>query len=162
MMTMTTKQLSGFGNYFQSEAVAGVIQAGKNSPQQVPYGLYAEQLSGTAFTAPRHENLHSWLYRIIPSVKHAQFQLRPHKYLQGPPFTSQYTPPMQMRWDPLPFPNRPTNFVDSIITFCGNGSITTQQGAAIHGYACNADMTCLLYTSPSPRDRQKSRMPSSA
>ena len=48
--------MSGFGNELATEAGAEALPEGRNSPQRVPYGLYAEQLSGTAFTAPRREN----------------------------------------------------------------------------------------------------------
>lgn len=66
--------LSGFGSHFSTEAVAGALPAARNSPQKVAYGLYAEQLSGTAFTAPRHENRRSWLYRLRPTAAHARFE----------------------------------------------------------------------------------------
>ncbi len=58
--------LQGFGNYHHSEAVSGALPIEQNSPQHNPLGLYAEQLSGTSFTRPRHQNLRSWLYRILP------------------------------------------------------------------------------------------------
>ena len=59
---------TGFGNEFASEAIAGALPIGRNSPQQAPLGLYAEQVSGTAFTAPRAKNRRSWLYRIRPTA----------------------------------------------------------------------------------------------
>ncbi|MDQ6627227.1 MAG: homogentisate 1,2-dioxygenase, partial [Pseudomonadota bacterium] len=65
---------SGFGNEFATEALEGALPVGRNSPQRCPYGLYAEQLSGTAFTAPRAENRRSWLYRIRPSAMHRPFE----------------------------------------------------------------------------------------
>jgi len=43
--------LTGFNNEFATEALPGALPVGRNSPQKCPYGLYAEQLSGTAFTA---------------------------------------------------------------------------------------------------------------
>ena len=52
---------SGFGNEFATEALPGALPVGRNSPQRCPYGLYAEQLSGTSFTAPRADNRRSWL-----------------------------------------------------------------------------------------------------
>lgn len=136
----------GLGNHFESEALANVLQRGRNSPQKVAYGLYAEQLSGAAFTAPRHTNLHSWLYRMHPSVLHGEFTRRPQTFLTGAPATTEYTPPTQMRWDPLPMPNTKTNFIDGLVTLAGNGSIDMQTGAAIHLYACNDNMPeCYFY-----------------
>src|SRR5262249_61370018 len=64
---------SGFGNVHSSEAVPGALPQGQNSPQRPPRGLYAEVLSGSAFTAPRAENLSSWLYRLRPSAMHAPY-----------------------------------------------------------------------------------------
>src|SRR5947209_18379336 len=68
------KYQSGFGNEFATEALAGALPVGRNSPQRAPYGLYAEQLSGTSFTAPRADNRRSWLYRIRPSAMHRPFE----------------------------------------------------------------------------------------
>ena len=68
------RYLSGFGNEFATEALEGALPVGRNSPQRCPYGLYAEQLSGTAFTAPRADNRRSWLYRIRPSAMHLPFE----------------------------------------------------------------------------------------
>lgn len=132
---------TGFGNHIESEAVAGALPAGQNAPQQVPFGLYAEQLSGTAFTASRHQNLRSWLYRIRPSVLHSDFRPVEQLYLSGTPFTTEYTPPTQMRWDPLPYPETPQDFIQGLFTVGGNGDISSQQGAAIHLYCVTASMT---------------------
>ena len=66
--------LSGFGAHHESEAVAGALPQGQNSPQRPAFGLYAEQISGTAFTAPRAQNLRSWLYRMRPSAGHPAFR----------------------------------------------------------------------------------------
>ena len=68
-----TDYMTGFGNHFATEAIPGALPLGRNSPQKPPFGLYAEQLSGTAFTAPRHENHRSWLYRLRPSAAHPAF-----------------------------------------------------------------------------------------
>src|SRR5690349_24931298 len=107
--------LSGFGNEFATEALPGALPVGRNSPQRVPYGLYAEQLSGTPFTAPRHANRRSWLYRIRPSVTHEPFV----RSGTGVPLTE--GTPNQLRWDPFPLPTEPTDFVDGVGTICGNG-----------------------------------------
>src|ERR1700676_22994 len=104
---------SGFGNHFASEALPGALPQGRNSPQRCAYGLYAEQFSGTAFTAPRHANRRSWLYRIRPAVTHAPFQP-----FERDPFGDQAAPqplsPNHSRWDPLPRSSVPTDFVDGL------------------------------------------------
>jgi homogentisate 1,2-dioxygenase len=132
--------LHGFGNHFQTEALKDVLIPGRNAPQQVPYGLYAEQLSGSAFTAPRHQNLRSWLYRIQPSVLHGEFTSVSQPNLLSPPFNQMPTPPTQMRWDPMPYPSQKTNFIEGLFTLAGNGSIELMNGAAIHLYAITASM----------------------
>src|SRR6266496_2355034 len=131
---------SGFGNEFMTEALPGALPEGQNSPQKVPYGLYAEQLSGTAFTAPRHASRRSWLYRIRPAVKHGAFVARDSRFLRSAPFDETSVPPDQLRWDPLPIPSAPTDFIDGLITFAGNGDASMQAGIAIHVYACNRSM----------------------
>ena len=124
---------SGFGNEFASEALAGALPAHQNSPQRAPYGLYAEQLSGTAFTAPRAHNRRSWLYRIRPSAMHQPFsQIDNGRILSR--FDDVAAPPNQLRWDPLPPPDAPTDFIDGWVTMGGN------TGCAIHLYAANRDM----------------------
>lgn len=130
----------GFGNYFQSEVVKGTLVPGRNSPQKVPHGLYAEQLSGSAFTVPRHLNLHSWLYRIRPSMLHGEFIPAAHKHLSAPPFDQIATPPAQLRWDPMPYPKSAHDFIDGLFTVVGNGSIEMLTGAAIHLYSAASSM----------------------
>lgn len=138
--------LSGFGSHFQTEALANTLPVGQNSPQQVAHGLYAEQLSGTAFTAPRNQNQRSWLYRIRPSVLHGEFSKTEQATLTAPPFKQQPIPPTQMRWQPLPLPDDKTNFIQSWHTMAGHGDTSTHTGAAIHLYACNTDMQdCFFY-----------------
>ena len=130
---------SGFGNAFASEAIPGVLPAGQNSPQQVAHGLYAEQLSGTAFTAPRHANHRSWLYRIRPAAMHHPFEPRPHATFHNR-FDEAPATPNQLRWDPLPLPQQPTDFIDGLVTLAGNGSAAEQAGCGIHVYAANRSM----------------------
>ena len=132
--------LQGLGNHFESEALKGALVKGCNSPQTVPYGLYAEQISGSAFTMPRHGNLHSWLYRVRPSVLHSDFSLTTHTNLGGPPFDLAYTPPTQMRWDPMPYPVEACHFIEGLVTLAGNGSIDMHTGAAIHLYCATRSM----------------------
>ncbi len=110
-----------------------------NSPQRCPYGLYAEQLSGTAFTAPRHANRHSWLYRIRPAAGHRPFVPTAHAGLDSS-FDAADTPPDQLRWSPLPIPQASTDFLDGLVTMGGNGSAQAHSGCAIHLYAANLSM----------------------
>jgi homogentisate 1,2-dioxygenase len=131
---------SGFGNEFATEAVAGALPVGQNSPQQAPLGLYAEQLCGCPFTAPRATNKRTWTYRIRPSVTHRPFIEHPGGLLRGGPFDEIPTPPNQLRWDPFPIPEPPTDFVDGLITIAGSGDPATQTGVAVHVYAANASM----------------------
>jgi len=138
-MDATPAYLSGFGNEFSTEALPGALPAHQNSPQRAPYGLYAEQISGTAFTAPRSHNRRSWLYRIRPAAVHGEFVQIDSGRLVGR-FDQVPTPPSQLRWDPLPMPVAPTDFVDSLVTMAGNGSPESHSGCAIHLYAANRSM----------------------
>jgi homogentisate 1,2-dioxygenase len=133
---------SGFGNEFATEAVKGSLPAGRNSPQQAPLGLYAEQLSGTAFTQPRGVNRRSWVYRILPSAKHPAFSRIDNKNLKGTPFDELEPNPNRLRWDPLPLPREdtPQDFIDGLFTVAGNGDVKTRAGIAIHLYAANRSM----------------------
>src|SRR5512143_1482532 len=99
---------SGFGNEFATEALAGALPVGQNSPQRAPYGLYAEQLSGTAFTAPRGANRRTWTYRIRPAAMHQPFRRLETTRIESR-FGDVATPPNQLRWDPLPIPAAPTD-----------------------------------------------------
>lgn len=130
---------SGFGNELASEALPGALPAGQNSPQRAPYGLYAEQLSGTAFTAPRGANRRSWLYRIRPAAMHGTFERLDSGLLVGG-FEDVPTPPSQLRWNPPPIPSQPTDFLEGLVTLAGNGSPAAQRGAAVHVYAANRSM----------------------
>lgn len=133
--------LSGFGNHFETEAEPNALPRGQNSPQSHPLGLYAEQLSGSSFLANRHENLRSWLYKIRPSVVHSKFVPHEQKLLRSRPFTEADTPPTQMRWSPPPIPKTPTDFLDGLITFAGNGGYASIRGSAVHLYVANTSMT---------------------
>ena len=130
--------MSGFGNEFATEALPGALPRHRNSPQRVAYGLYAEQLSGTAFTAPRSHNRRSWLYRIRPAAVHGSFAP-----LDAPRLVGRFdtpVPPNQLRWSPLPMPDAPTDFIDGWVTMAGNGSPESMSGCAIHMYAANRGM----------------------
>lgn len=140
-MTTTLKYQTGFGNNFSSEALPGALPLGRNSPQKAPYGLYAELLSGSAFTAPRAENRRTWVYRIRPSAMHKPFVRIDKHLLRGAPFDEMAPPPTQLRWNPLPIPVLPTDFVEGMVTMAGNGDAATQTGMAAHIYAANRSMT---------------------
>jgi len=140
-MTTTLKYQTGFGNNFSSEALPGALPLGRNSPQKAPYGLYAELLSGSAFTAPRAENRRTWVYRIRPSAMHKPFVRIDKRLLRGAPFDEMAPPPTQLRWNPLPIPVVPTDFVEGMVTMAGNGDAATQTGMAAHIYAANRSMT---------------------
>lgn len=133
--------MPGFGNHHATEAVAGALPEGRNSPQRVPYGLYAEQLSGTAFTAPRSENRRSWLYRMRPTAAHAPFV--PYEgpdLLRSGPFDETPPTPNRLRWDPLPLPQGAVDFVDGLVSYAGNGDVSAGNGIGIHLYAATASM----------------------
>jgi homogentisate 1,2-dioxygenase len=130
---------SGFGNEFATEALPGALPQGRNSPQRCAYGLYAEQFSGTAFTAPRHANRRSWLYRIRPAVAHRPFERFEHPALDEPANDAPVSP-NQLRWDPLPLPAAPTDFIDGLVPIAGNGSPEIHAGCAIYLYAANQPM----------------------
>ncbi|MGA7885935.1 MAG: homogentisate 1,2-dioxygenase [Acidobacteriaceae bacterium] len=143
---MAQKELqyqSGFGNEFATEAVKGGLPEGQNAPQKAPLGLYTEQLSGTAFTAPRATNRRTWTYRIKPSVTHKPFSeirsLGLGLFRSGP-FTELPTPPNQMRWNPVPMPEKKTDFVEGIVTLGGSGDPAMQIGVGVHVYVANTSM----------------------
>ncbi len=98
---------SGFGNEFATEALPGALPVGRNSPQRAPLGLYAEVLSGTAFTAPRAENQSTWLYKLRPSAMHGPYRRIPDGLLRGGPFLEAEVPPNRLRWSPFPVPDKP-------------------------------------------------------
>ncbi|MGY0063168.1 homogentisate 1,2-dioxygenase [Streptomyces sp. LZ34] len=136
----------GFGNEHSSEAIAGALPVGRNSPQRAPLGLYAEQLSGTAFTEPRAHNRRSWLYRIRPSAAHPPFVRVDNGALRGAPFTECAPDPNRLRWDPLPEPAPGTDFLAGLWTLGGNGDAARRCGMAIHLYAANAPMTDRVFS----------------
>jgi len=138
--------MSGFANEFATEALPGALPDGQNSPQRAAYGLYAEQISGTAFTAPRSHNRRSWMYRIRPGAVHQTFTPVAARSVNGAPrLVADFgavppTPPNQLRWDALPMPTEPTDFIDGWVTMAGNGSAASMSGCAIHLYAANRPM----------------------
>ncbi len=132
--------MSGFGNECATEAVAGTLPEGRNSPQKAPHGLYAEQLTGSAFTAPRGENKRTWTYRIRPTTAHQPFKRIDNGLIRAS-WNEVETTPNRLRWDPVSLPSKPTDFVQGIVTIAGNGEAAAGSGVAIHVYAANQSMT---------------------
>jgi len=132
--------MSGFGNEFVTEAIPATLPVGRNSPQRVAHGLYAEKFSGTAFTAPASENYRSWFYRIRPSVVHGDFSRMDRGLVRTGPIDQAVTTPNQLRWDPFPIPDQPSDFVDGIATVAANGDARSQTGIGIHVYCANRSM----------------------
>jgi homogentisate 1,2-dioxygenase len=132
--------LTGFDNEHATEALAGALPVGRNSPQRCPYGLYAEQLSGTAFTAPRAANRRTWMYRIRPGAVHEPFRRIDNGRMTND-FGAGVATPNQLRWSPLPIPSQPTDFVAGWVTMGGQGAPDAMAGCAIHIYAANRSMT---------------------
>lgn len=145
-MQNSLNYLAGFENHHSTEAVAGALPVGQNSPQRVAHGLYAEKFSGTAFTAPRDKNFRSWFYRIRPSVRHGRFERIERGLIRSGPASSALrathpTSPNQLRWDPLPIPSEPADFIEGLQTVAVNGDVRSQHGMGIHIYCANVSMT---------------------
>ena len=127
--------MSGFGNSFETEALEGALPIGRNSPQKIAYGLYAEQLSGSPFTAPQATNQRSWLYRIRPTVKHSGRYRPVDKGLirSAPAARDEGSRPIgQLRWTPIPLPAEGTTFLTGLRTITTAGDADTQVGMAAH------------------------------
>ncbi|UNG21009.1 homogentisate 1,2-dioxygenase [Stutzerimonas zhaodongensis] len=140
-MGETSRYLSGFGNEFSSEALPGALPVGQNSPQKVPYGLYTELLSGTAFTVARSEARRTWLYRIRPSSHHGPYQrLERQLCAELGPVT-----PNRLRWNPQPFPEAATDFLDGLTCVVANAEPNQPAGASIYRYAANQSMERVFF-----------------
>jgi homogentisate 1,2-dioxygenase len=141
-LSNTPAYMPGFGNDFETEALPGALPQGQNSPQRAPYGLYAEQLSGSPFTAPRGTNERSWLYRIRPSVKHSgRFSPVSLPEWKSAPAVDDHSLALgQLRWDPVPIPQTPVTFLTGMRTMTTAGDVNGQAGMASHVYVANADM----------------------
>ncbi|RYP09163.1 hypothetical protein DL764_001434 [Monosporascus ibericus] len=137
---------SGFRSYHETEAVKGALPLGANSPQRCPYGLYAEKLSGTAFTAPRHGNQQTWLYRILPSAAHSAFELLNDIPQELDPGLHQI--PNQLRWDPFEISHK-VDWVRGLKKVAGAGDPTMKTGLGIFVYAAgrNMDANSAMYSS---------------
>jgi homogentisate 1,2-dioxygenase len=132
---------SGFGSHFESEAVEGALPKGRNSPQRPAFGLYAEQLSGSAFTAPRHENRRSWLYRMRPTADHRPFERYECARLFAPGTLDGPLPPNRLRWDPPVDLPPDADFVDGMVTMLANRDPSDLEGVAVHLYRASKSMT---------------------
>ncbi|MEQ8662196.1 MAG: homogentisate 1,2-dioxygenase [Gammaproteobacteria bacterium] len=137
--------LAGFGNELESEAHAGALPRGRFSPQQAPFGLYAEKFSNTAFTVPRADNRRTWFYRIRPSVTQGPHTPFEHDGWLSAPLAAGVTPPDPLRWDP-PALAADGDFIDGIVTVAANGDVALQLGIGVHLYAMTRPMTarCLV------------------
>jgi homogentisate 1,2-dioxygenase len=138
---MTSGYMTGIGNHFASEAVAGALPEGRNSPQRPAFGLYAEQLSGTAFTAPRHENRRSWLYRMRPTADHRPFERYKGAPLFAPGIAKAPLAPNRLRWDPPTDLPDGADFVDGMVTMLANRDAADLEGVAVHLYRASKSMT---------------------
>ncbi|UCO96829.1 homogentisate 1,2-dioxygenase [Metapseudomonas lalkuanensis] len=133
---------SGFNNEFNSEALPGALPVGQNSPQKVPYGLYAELLSGTAFTVPRSEARRTWMYRIKPSANHPQYQ-RLERQIAG----SRLGPvtPNRLRWNPHDIPAERTDFIDGLLTIAATSDAEQASGVSVHLFRANDSMQRVFF-----------------
>ncbi|MBC7433098.1 MAG: homogentisate 1,2-dioxygenase [Rubritepida sp.] len=153
--TAETSYMSGFGNGFETEALPGALPIGRNSPQRCAYGLYAEQLSGSPFTAPRASNERSWLYRIRPSIAHwGELAPADAALWRSAPCREASLAPQPLRWDPLPIPDHALSFIEGIHSITTSGDVATQAGMGAHiylatrsmvdEYLCNADAEMMI------------------
>src|SRR5438045_5750696 len=144
-MTDALRYMTGFGGHFESEAVPGALPKGRNSPQRPAYGLYAEQLSGSSFTAPRHANRRSWLYRMRPTADHRPFAAYSGALLFGAPPSPAPLPPNRLRWDPpIDLPDK-TDFVDGIVTMLHARRPEELEGCAVHLYCASKSMDSRVF-----------------
>ncbi|MEM6587070.1 MAG: homogentisate 1,2-dioxygenase [Pseudomonadota bacterium] len=135
--------MPGWGNDFETEALPDALPKGMNSPQKCNYGLYGEQLSGTAFTAKRPER--TWCYRIRPSVKHThRFEKIDLPYWKSAPHIDPDVASLgQYRWDPVPLETavqEGLSWMTGMRTMTTAGDVNTQTGMAGHIYLVTQSM----------------------
>jgi homogentisate 1,2-dioxygenase len=140
-MSDDLRYLTGFGSHFESEAVEGALPKARNSPQRPPFGLYTEQLSGSSFTSPRHENRRSWLYRMRPTADHRPFVRYGGAKLFAPGTSKEPLPPNRLRWDPPSDLPDDVDFVDGMVTMLANRDPSDLEGVAVHLYRASRSMT---------------------
>jgi homogentisate 1,2-dioxygenase len=139
-MTTTLRYMTGFGGHFESEAVDGALPKGRNSPQRPAFGLYAEQLSGSAFTTPRHDNRRSWLYRMRPTADHRPFTAYAGAALFAAPPSGEPLAPNRLRWDPpVDLPDG-ADFIDGLVTMLHARRPEVLDGCAVHIYRASKSM----------------------
>jgi homogentisate 1,2-dioxygenase len=131
---------SGFGNQFATEAVPGALPQGRNSPQRAPLGLVAELISGSAFTAPRHSNQRTWVYRRQPAVVTGAYAPYDQPHWKTGAAAGEAAPPDPLRWHPIPIDDAPMDFVDGLRTMVLNGDPDAQTGMAAHLALMNRSM----------------------
>jgi homogentisate 1,2-dioxygenase len=140
MQANATSTMTGFGGHFETEAVEGALPRGRNSPQQPAFGLYTEQLSGTSFTAPRHDNRRSWLYRMRPTADHRPFE----RYRGAPLFEAAASEaplaPNRLRWDPPSDLRGDEDFVDGMAAMLHARRPEELEGVAVHLYRATRSM----------------------
>jgi homogentisate 1,2-dioxygenase len=139
------RYMSGFGGHFESEAVEGALPKGRNSPQRPAFGLYAEQLSGSAFTAPRHANLRSWLYRLRPTADHRPFVRYEGAKLFAPGTVKEPLAPNRLRWNPPGDLPSDADFVDGMVTMLANRDPSDLEGVAVHLYRAQRSMESRVF-----------------
>jgi homogentisate 1,2-dioxygenase len=142
---MPLDYMPGFSNEHVTEALPGVLPHGQNSPQMPPRGLYTEQISGTAFTAPRAENRRSWVYRIHPSAMHRKFRRIDDGLLRTAPFAEAEPTPNRLRWNPLLLPEGKRDFVEGLVTMGGSGDAGARTGVGIHLYGATRSMGARVF-----------------
>lgn len=139
-MSNLLSYLTGFGGHHESEAVAGALPKGRNSPQRPAFGLYAEQLSGSAFTAPRHENRRSWLYRLRPTADHRPFTAYDGASLFTSARSASLLAPNRLRWDPPSDMPQGKDFVDGMVTMLVTRDAADLEGVSVHLYRADRSM----------------------
>jgi homogentisate 1,2-dioxygenase len=139
-MSDEPRYMSGFGGHFETEAVEGALPKGRNSPQKPAFGLYAEQLSGSAFTMPRSENRRSWLYRMRPTADHRPFTRYQGAPLFAAPADDAPLAPNRLRWDPPADLPEGTDFVDGLVTMLTTRDPADLEGVAVHLYRASKSM----------------------
>lgn len=144
-MSDALQYMAGFGGHFESEAASGALPKGRNSPQRPAYGLYTEQLSGSSFTSPRHENRRSWLYRMRPTADHRPFVRYDGAPLLGARPSREALAPNRLRWDPPQLPEG-KDFVDGIATMLHARKPDELEGCAVHVYRATRSMTGRVFT----------------
>ena len=144
-MSDALRYMTGFGGHFETEAVDGALPKGRNSPQRPAFGLYAEQVSGSSFTSPRHENRRSWLYRMRPTADHRPFTRYKGAPLFAPGTVKEPLAPNRLRWDPPADLPEGTDFVDGLVTMLANRHPQDLEGVAVHLYRASRSMERRLF-----------------